>query len=400
MKSLHVLYAALGTAAVLMALVSRRLRDVPLSEPLIALLAGIALGPHVAGVVELEEHTRDLLLLEGARFLLAWSVMAAALRFPLSDLRPLVRVLAVLLAVVMPLMAVAAAAAALLLGLPLALAAVVGACLCPTDPVLAASVVSGEPAERDLPGRLRQLLTVESGANDGLALPLVGLAVAVALPATGPGSVVPRLAWEVLGGTAIGLVAGAAAGLALRRVAANGLLERGPELVFTLLLATAVLGLARLAHTGGVLAVFVAGLAYSRYVDQEERGTQDAIDEAVNRYAVLPLFVLLGAVLPWSEWAAFGPVAVVFAVAVLLLRRLPFIVALARVVGLRPRDAVFSGWFGPIGVSGVFYLAHAAHEGVTDPRLFAAGTLAVAVSVVAFAITGSPGRAAYARVAG
>ena len=400
MRELATVYAALGVAAVLLALVSRRLRDLPVSEPLVAMLLGIALGPQLAGVVALDDDTRDLLLLEGARFLLAWSVMSAALRFGLSDLRPLMTAVGVLLLVVMPLMAVAAGAAALLLGLPLALAAVVGACLCPTDPVLAASVVSGEPAERDLPSRLRQLLTVESGANDGLALPLVGLALAAALPATGPGSAAPRLAWEVLGGAAIGLVAGAGAGLAVRRVSAAGLLESGPNLVFTLLLAATVLGLARLADTGGVLAAFVAGLAYNRYVDQDERGTQDAVDEAVNRYAVLPMLLLLGAVLPWSEWAAFGPAAAAFVAAVLLLRRLPFVVTLGPVVGLRPRDAVFSGWFGPIGVSAVFYLAHTADKGVTDPRVFAAGTLAVAASVVAFGITGSPGRQVYARAAG
>ncbi|MDQ3708654.1 MAG: cation:proton antiporter [Actinomycetota bacterium] len=397
MDLLYLIYAVFGTVGVLLALVSRNLRQLPISEPLVALLLGVVLGPQLLGLLEIDEEVRDPLLLEGTRLLLAGSVMAAALRFPATDLRPLVRPLVLLLAVVMPLAAVVAGAGALLLGLPAALAALVGACLSPTDPVLAAGVVSGGPAERDLPARLRLLLTAESGANDGLALPLVGLALAAVLPATGATDAVGRLVWEVLGGTFVGVLAGALAGRALQAAVHRHDLSHGPELVFTLLLAVAVLGLARLAGTDGVLAVFVAGLAYNRAVAEGERGPQENIDEAVNRYAVLPLFLVLGAVLPWRDWVAFGPAAVAFVAIVLLLRRLPLILALARPLGLGRRDATFTGWFGPMGASAVFYLAHSLHEGVDDPRLFAAGALAVAASVLAFGVSASPGRKAYAR---
>jgi NhaP-type Na+/H+ or K+/H+ antiporter len=395
MDGLHLVYAASGTLAVVLALVSREIHQLPLSEPLIALLLGIALGPQLFGVLEISDHMRDQLLLEGSRLLLAGSVMAAALRFAASDLRPLIGPVILLLVVVMPLAALASAAVALVLGLPLALAVLVGACLCPTDPVLAASVVSGGPAQRDLPARLRQLLTAESGANDGLALPLVGSAIAVVLTSSGPGAVAVRLAWEVLGGTLIGASAGALAGLVLRAAVREQDLDKGAELVFTLLLAVAVLGVARLVATGGVLAVFVAGLAYNRAIGPGERGQQAGIDEAVNRYAVLPLFVVLGAVLPWAEWAAFGPAALAFIAGVLLVRRLPLILLLRRPLGLDGREAPFVGWFGPMGVSAVFYLAHSLHEGVTDPRLFAAGTLAVVASVVAFGLTATAGRKAF-----
>src|SRR5512134_1542254 len=145
------------------------------------------------------------------------------------------------------------------------------------------------------------------------------------------------------------------------------------------------------------LAVFVAGLAYNRGVGKGERGPQESVDEAVNRYAVLPLFFVLGAVLPWREWVAFGPGAVAFLAAVLLLRRLPLVVALARPLALPRRDGIFAGWFGPMGVSAIFYLAHSLEKGVSDPRLFAAGSLAVAASVLAFGVSATPGRNAYSR---
>ncbi|PDP89390.1 hypothetical protein CQJ94_01430 [Glycomyces fuscus] len=397
MEPLPLAYAAIGTLSVLLALFSDRFRELPLSEPLLALLLGVALGPYVLDLVPLSAGTRDTLLLEGTRVLLAASVMTAALRFPATSLRGLVVPLALLLCVVMPVAAAVTGAAALLLGLPVALAALVGACLCPTDPVLAASVVTGKPAQRDLSERLRKLLTGESGANDGLALALVGVAVAVALPFAGPGDVAGRLVWEILGAAALGVVLGAAAGKAMESATRHRELEEGPSLVFTLLLAVAVLGVARLVGVGGVLAVFVAGLAYNWTVRRGERGPQQNIDEAVNRYLALPVFVLLGVALPWREWIGFGPAALVFVLAVLLLRRPPALMALTRPLGLRPRDAAFAGWFGPMGVSALFYAAHSAHEGVHDPRLFAAVSLAVTASVVAHGVTASPLRRVYAR---
>ncbi|MEV6817590.1 cation:proton antiporter [Nocardiopsis dassonvillei] len=397
MDPLPLAYAAVGTLSVLLALFSDRFRELPLSEPLLALLLGVALGPCALGLLTLSAETRDTLLLEGTRVLLAASVMTAALRFPVTSLRGLVAPLALLLCVVMPVAAAVTGAAALLLGLPLALSALVGACLCPTDPVLAASVVTGKPARRDLSERLRKLLTGESGANDGLALALVGVAVAAVLPSAGPVDVAGRLAWEVLGSVVLGVLLGAAAGKAMEAATRHRELEDGPALVFTLLLAVAVLGAARLIGVGGVLAVFVAGLAYNRTVRRGERGPQQNIDEAVNRYLALPVFVLLGAVLPWREWVGFGPAALAFVLAVLLLRRPPVLMALTRPLGLRPRDAAFAGWFGPMGVSALFYAAHSVHEGVHDPRLFAAVTLAVTASVVAHGVTASPLRRVYAR---
>lgn len=394
---LHLLYAVFGVAAVVLALGGRRLRMLPVSEPLVALVLGVVVGPQVLGAIEIGTEGRDLVLLEGSRLLLAGSVMAAALRFPVAELRPLLRPLTVLVLVAMPLAAALVGAAAWLLGLPVALAVLVGACLSPTDPVLAASVVSGESAEADLPGDLRRLLTGESGANDGLALPLVGLAVAAGLPAEGPVDVVVRLAVEVVGGVAIGAVLGLMAGWAIAIAGDEEGMGRGPELLFSLLLAVAVLGVSRVAGTAEVLAVFVAGLAYNRAVGERERGTQDSIDEAVNRYAVLPLFIVLGVVAPWSGWAALGPGAAGFVVTALLLRRLPVVLALARPLGLSWRDAWFAGWFGPMGVSAVFYAAFSLDEGIGDERLFAAVTLAVVASVVAFGVTGSPARRTYAR---
>ncbi len=393
---LHLVYLVVGLLTVALALVSRRMRQLPVSEPVLALAAGVVVGPALLGLVRVEDAVLEPLLLEGTRLLLAGSVMAAALRFPSSSLREVVRPAVLLLVVVMPLAALVVGAAAWWLGLPLALAALLGACLSPTDPVLAASVVSGDAAERDLPGRLRATLTMESGANDGLALPLVAVAIAAVLPAVSGGHTAVRLAWELGGAVAVGLLLGAVTAWGVRRTTRTRQMADGPALILTLMLALAVLGAARTVEASGVLAVFVAGLAYNHGVPSSHRSPQDGIDEAVNRYAVLPLFLLLGMILPWAAWRELGWTAVAFVAVVLLVRRVPAVLALGRAAGLRGKDAVFAAWFGPMGVSALFYLAYSIDEGVSDPRLLAFGTLAVTASVIAFGVTASPLRRLYA----
>jgi NhaP-type Na+/H+ or K+/H+ antiporter len=395
MTTLHAAYAAAGLLAVLLILVSRAIRRYPVTEPLLALVLGALLGPAVLGVLVIPAEIRTTLLLEGTRALLAVSLIGVALRFPVRDLRSIARPVVLLVLLVMPLTAaVTGALGALLLGLPVALAALLGACLSPTDPVLASGVVTGKPAEKALPRPLRQVITEESGFNDGLALPLVLIAVAPALDKAASGEV-GKATYQVVVGALVGAALGWLAGRAVRHVEEQDEVEGSPELILTLLLALAVLGVAEVVKTNGVLAVFVAGLLYNAAVGERDRERQDALDEAFNRYLIVPVFLVIGAVLPFADWRGFGWGAVAFAGGVLLLRRPPVVLLLQKLLGLRPRDAVFAGWFGPIGVSAVFYLVLAEHEGVTDPRLFAAGTLAVAVSTLAHGISAVPARRAY-----
>ncbi|WP_324277972.1 cation:proton antiporter [Blastococcus brunescens] len=163
------------------------------------------------------------------------------------------------------------------------------------------------------------------------------------------------------------------------------------------MLALAVLGLSGLIHVDGILAVFACGLAFNVVSTGSERTDDAPIDEAVNRFLVLPLFVGLGAVLPWSAWAELGWRGPALVVGVLLLRRLPIVWLLRRPLHLGRPDALFLGWFGPIGVSAVFYLALEADHLRLDPVVLAAGSLVVAASTLAHGITSSPGRDLYRR---
>ena len=397
---IDVLLVAAGALALLVAALSERLRRLPVSEPVLALAVGVLLGPELLGLLTVPPLTEDTTWLHTVtRLLLAVSVMAVALRYPMRQARARLRPVLLLLAIVMPAMAVVTAGlAALVLGVGLGTAALLGAALSPTDPVLASSVVTGGPAEEDLPDRDRQILSLESGANDGLALPLVLLAVAVAGADSLPAALAESL-WQVAGALLLGVPAGWLGAHALRAGERHGSTDPGTRLLFTAVLAFAVLGAAGLVHVDGILAVFVAGLAVNHVASGPDRTEDVSIDEAVNRFLVLPLFVGLGLVLPWAAWAGLGWQGIALVVGVLLLRRLPVVWLLRHPLRLGRPDAAFLGWFGPIGVSALFYLALEAERLGTDPVLLAAGSLVVAGSTVVHGTTSAPARVLYRRTA-
>jgi sodium/hydrogen antiporter len=172
------------------------------------------------------------------------------------------------------------------------------------------------------------------------------------------------------------------------------------ELLYSLVLALAALGVANVVGVGGLLTVVVTGLVFNAHTSDEERRQEETIDEGVNRILILPLFVLLGVALPWQAWAELGWRGPALAVAVLLLRRLPVVLALRPLIGVRSwLDATWLGWFGPVGVTAVFYLLHLRELGVTDPLVWEAGSLVVTASIVAHGLSASPGRALYGRLA-
>jgi NhaP-type Na+/H+ or K+/H+ antiporter len=398
---IDVLLVATGALAVVVVALSRLIRSLPVSEPLAALLVGVVLGPQVLGALDVPPLTEESQHLhEASRLLLALSVMAVALRYPSEAVGRRWRPVALLLLVVMPLMAVTTAAlSAAVLGVGLGVAALLGAALAPTDPVLASSVVTGRRAEEALPERDREVLSLESGANDGLAFPLVIAAIAVAAPLTARAATA-EVVYAVAGAIALGGALGWLAARALAYAEKHRDAERTPTLLFTAFLALGVLGASGLLHLDGVLAAFAAGIAYNLAGEGDERARAAGLNESVNRLTALPFFVYLGAVLPWGEWVALGWRGIALAIAVLLLRRLPWLLLLARPLRLGRADAGYLGWFGPIGVSAIFYLTLLAERSAATPELLAAGSLIVTASLAAHGTTSSPGVALYRRTAG
>ncbi len=337
---------------------SARLERFDVTAPIIFLLAGLALthGPLAVlsivpsrGLVKgLAEATLVLVL-----FCDASRVRLAALR---ADLSLYLRLLGIGLPLTIGLGMLAALALFGTRGIWLAL--LMGAALAPTDAALGAGVLLSP----QVPARIRRLLNVESGLNDGIVTPVVLVALAGAGTGghgspLGPGRAVAELVVGLVVGAAIGGAGGWLVRLARRGGwAADGF--AGP----------AVLGLAACAyasalalHGNGFIAAFVGGLAFGNTAGQ--RGER-----------LVPFVEETGAVLSLLTWLAFGAVAVVpaldslswrvalyAAASLTVIRMIPVAVAMAH-AGLRPAAVAFVGWFGPRGLASVVFALLALEE--------------------------------------
>ncbi len=377
----------------------------PVSEPLIALIAGVLIGPAALGFLDLAELGDQALILEEAALVtLGVALVGVALRLPIGYSSGNWRLLFVLLGIVMPLMWIAGGLLApLILGVPFWVAVLIGAIVTPTDPVVASSIVAGGVAERNLPARLRHAISSESGFNDGLALPFVVLPVLVLTEP--PGEVLGHwlthtVLLEIAAGAALAALIGYLAGKTLRWAERKETMEHSSLLTISLALSLTVLGVTELLHLNGVLAAFVAGIVFNFAGSSDAKESQEEIQEAISRFFDLPIFVLLGTALPWQGWLDPGWRGPLLVVAVLVLRRLPAVLALRPLLGPlrgRAKDVLFLGWFGPIGAAALYYAAFSFREtGVEEA--WVVGSLIICASVLVHGVSATPLTKLYGRL--
>ena len=405
MNELNILITAIGVIVLLLGLFSNYFRQQWwTSDPFTALLLGILLSPVGLGLVNPETWgiAQEHLLEQAARFTLAIGLMGVALRLPRGYcLSRHWKSLAVLLGLVMPIMWVVSGLLVYwILDLPFWEAMVIGAAITPTDPIVATSIVTGAVAEENLPERLRHLISADSGANDGLAYPFVLLAISMLKPHSETNySAIATLShwftrvvlWEVGMAIIFGAFLGYAAGRLLEWAERKKAIERQSFLGYTIALSITVLGAAKLIGTDGILSVFVAGLAFNYAVKAQERAEEDNVQEAINRFFTLPIFILLGLTIPWQQWSRLGWWNLVLVVAVLLLRRLPALLLCHRLIKSTKTlpETLFVGWFGPIGVAAIYYAGYSMREtGVTEVWLVC--SLMICASIVAHGFSSVP----------
>jgi NhaP-type Na+/H+ or K+/H+ antiporter len=402
MDQVNATLAICGAAVVLIGLVSGTLKRSPLSAPMLALGTGIVAGPHLLGWLNGPGWPdARAILKEAARFTLAISVMGIALRTPVGDYLKLARPVGVLLtAGVLAMWAVSAGVAWVALGATPMVALLIGAAITPTDPVVASSIVTGQTAEETLPDRLRSTLSLESGANDGLGYLIVMLPL-LALSTEGAG--VPWQQWlrevvliGILLAVALGLVIGAATGWLLRLADKAGAMDKHSLLSLTVALSLAAVSGAKLVGSDGILAAFAAGAAFNWAVSRKEDFEEENVQEAISKLFNLPVFVLFGAMLPWSDWSGLGWAGAGLIAGVLLLRRPVTLAVLGPALGPKvPRkDRLFLAWFAPVGVAAIYYALHAA-EKTGDPLVWPAVSLVVTASIAAHGVTAILGLKAY-----
>jgi sodium/hydrogen antiporter len=406
LSELYVSLAAVGGLLLLLGMLGGVLKErTPVSEPLISLLAGVLIGPAVFDLLDLTNLGNQMLILEEAALVtLGIALVGVALRLPVGYASGNWRLLVVLLGILMPLMWVGSGLLVyLILGLPIWVCVLIGAIVTPTDPVVASSIVAGGVAERNLPAKLRHAISAESGFNDGLALPFVALPILVLTESPGGALghwVTHTILLEITAGAAVAALMGYLAGKTLRWAVANETMERTSLLTISLALSLTVLGVTELLHLNGVLAAFVAGVVFNAAGSSEAKESQEDIQEAISRFFDLPIFVLLGMALPWEGWLELGWKGLLLVAAVLLLRRLPAVLALRPLLGPlrgRAKDVLFLGWFGPIGAAALYYAAFSLREtGIEE--VWVVGSLVICTSVVVHGVSATPLTKLYGRL--
>ncbi len=343
----------LALAVFLFSLASGRLAGSPVTAPMVFTTVGVALGVGGLGWLDLSVDSDAVSTLVEATLVLV--LFTDAVRIDLRELRVDSWIPLRLLGVGFPLAMVFGAVAAWLI-LPdfgWVEAALVAAALAPTDAALGQAVVS----DRHLPERIRQGINVESGLNDGIALPVVTVLLARAAAEADNGGVATWgtfVARQVGFGLLAGLFAGIVGGRLLDRLATAGMIVGVYRQLGALAVAVMAFAGAEVLGGNGFIAAFVAGLAFGGVAREQCRDIQDFTEDQGELLTAVT-FMLFGAVLIGSRLdAVTWPILVYAVVSLTVVRMAATSVALLR-SGMLGQTRLFIGWFGPRGLASILF---------------------------------------------
>ncbi|MFJ9005400.1 cation:proton antiporter [Streptomyces canus] len=272
-----------------------------------------------------------------------------------------------------------------LVGLDWTTSFLVGAVLAPTDPVFASAIV----ARREVPAKLRQLLNVESGINDGLALPVVLVLIAAAGPTADSAEASPgKIALELL----LGLVFGVALPLLVNGLVRFRLLGAEPKLQPLLPLATGIIlyAVCHLTHANPYLAAFSAG-AVLAHVSVEAKESFEPLGEALAELAKFAALLVFGALLTPQLFGdlSFGGYAAVV-LAIVLIRPASLLISLLG-TSISRKERLVAAWFGPKGFASVVYGLLVLQSGIPQAEeAFTLIAVCIAFSIIAHSSTDVP----------
>ena len=387
-----------AASALLWSLLAARLERLNISAPMAFVVLGLVSTHGPLSVIEVQvgsSTTRSV-----AEITLALVLFVDASRVNVRKLRQdavlPVRLLAVGLPLTIGLGFVVAAG--LYQGTGLWVVAVIAAAVAPTDAALGAAIMQ----DRRVPGRIRRVLNVESGLNDGIATPFVGifLAGAAASEAVHGAGGVGAAVVDLVGGAGMGVGIGLVAAFLMRVAVIRGYSAAAFRPLTPL--AVAVLAYAGTVEVGanGFIAAFVAGMAFGSAIPPELEPTVEFTNVVGEVLSLLVWFLLGAAMLVPAFQDAQWQDVVFAALALTVVRMVPVAIACVG-LGLDRRTVAFIGWFGPRGLASVIFalLAFDTLEPSDGSRVLAAVTITVVASVVAHGMTASPFAARYGAAA-
>lgn len=379
------------------ALIAARLDRLSIGPAIAFLAIGILLADDVLGPISIEPGAAPIKHLAEATLALLLFADASTMRARAieHDAGQMAR----LLLVGLPLTIAFGIVAALVLfpGIPFGIALLIAATLAPTDAALGHPVVTNQA----VPARIRRLLNVESGLNDGIATPFVVLGIALTGAEAGASSWIGEAFAELAIGVVVGVILGYVGGWLLGRADRRSWTSAVSRQLFVLALAAGCYLVSVGVGGNGFIAAFVGGLAFGL-------GSRGGEHEAVR------FTELQGSLLAIGLWIAFGltiagrllselwdPLVIVYAaLSLTVIRMVPVAIALAG-SGFDRSTIAFMGWFGPRGIASVVFLIIGL-EGLEaagiQPGPFAAVVAwTVVLSVIVHGLSAGPLAAMYGR---
>lgn len=274
-------------------------------------------------------------------------------------------------------------------------AAVVAVILAPTDAALGQAVVSND----DVPDLVRQGLGVESGLNDGIAVPFLTITVAGAANEMQNGAEILTVFVEEIGyAVVIGLLVGYLGAIAARFASDRGWTGREGRQVLIVFLAILAYAVADGVGGSGFIAAFVGGLAFGAVIRKDYPDITH-FSEGVAHLLTMVSFLVFGALILGPTLELIDAQIVIYAVLSLtVIRMIPVALALIG-TGLRFPTQMYIGWFGPRGLASLVFLATVVFDAEPDvgSRIFAIGAATVGLSVMLHGLSAWPASIWYAR---
>ncbi len=364
-----------------------------LSASVLSVVLGIGLA--AAGVVHVDATDKAIVeLIELALVLTLFSdgmfVERELLRRHWS---PVARALIIAMPITMALLALAAKA--LFPELSWAEAFLLAAVLSPTDPVVTSAVVTS----RLVPSAVRHTLNLESGLNDGLALPFVLFFLVLASPGGDAGSEAMKLVGEAAVGAAIGVGLGALGGRLHHHLPGGGMTARY-EGIYAVGFALFAFGLADVTFGNGLIAAFVCGIAMAASERDVPQGFVEFAENASAILQVLTFFVFGGLIVATGFHHSVPPLVLFVLFALLVARPAAVMLSFLR-TGLPRSQKLFMAWFGPKGVASMLFALFVLKSKVGNGELiFDVAAIAIIASIVAHGLTDTLGARWMARRVG
>lgn len=349
----HISLIAVALVFLGFGLVSKKLSSAIITPPMVFVTAGFVLSGPVLGLVhlELDQHLLKLLL----ETTLVLVLFSDAARIDLKRLRSEHSIPLRMLLIGMPLTIVIGTAFAysLPLGITFCEAALVAAILTPTDAALGQVVISSDR----VPEPLKLGLNVESGLNDGIALPviLVLASIASALATNDNQHWYTFALSQLTLGPLSGIVIGYCGGWLIRRANSRNWVSESGEGIIALCIAGMCFIVAESLHGNGFIAAFTGGLVFGNYQKNRCKYLFEFV-ETEGQIFTLGTFFIFGALLLPMALTSFNIWHWVFAVfSLTLMRMVPVYIAL-KPNNLNLPTSLFLGWFGPRGLASILFV--------------------------------------------